>query len=237
MRWDAYLILKIAGILTFVFAGTLYSHKKQGIPLTKCLIITVLASAAAFAASRLWFITQYALGSEPYTPKDLLEAWNDAGSVLYGWIIGGTAMIVLLTDLYKINTVRFLDRVVPWMLIAQMFNRFGCFIGQCCWGKPTDFFLRVWNSHEKAMVHPVQLYEAALDGLLFYFVLRRQKRAGEASFLYYTGYAAGRFFLEFLRGDNHAVFLGLTVPQLTSVFVLIAVPLLWKTPEVKKQLS
>ena len=237
MRWDAYLAFKTAGILTFVFAGAFYAHKKQNLPLMKCLVVTALVAAAGFAASRFWFIAQYALGSEPYDPKDLLEAWNEAGSVLYGWIIGGTAALILLTNLFKINTVRFLDRVVPWMLLAQMLNRFGCFAGECCWGRPTDLFLRVWNSHEKAMVHPVQLYEAAFDGLLFYFVLRRQKRAGEASFLYYTGYAAGRFLLEFLRGDNHAAFLGLTVPQITSVFVLLAVFLLWKTPEVKNQLS
>jgi phosphatidylglycerol:prolipoprotein diacylglycerol transferase len=69
-------------------------------------------------------------------------------------------------------------------------------------------------------VHPVQLYEAALNvilylGLMWYF--GRRKRDGSIAALYLMMYPVIRFSVEFLRGDERQKLLGLTVAQLLSV--------------------
>ena len=235
MNWDAYLIFKTAGILTFIFAGAFFANRRYQFSFLRSIFITTWAVGLGFVFSRVWFIAQHALGSEPYDPATFKEAWEDAGSVLYGWIFGGTVAVIFLTQVFKMRTIKFLDAVSPWMLMAQMFNRFGCFAGQCCWGRPTHFFISVWNKHEKAMVHPVQLYEAAFDATLFWLLMTRCKKTGEATFLYFFGYSFGRFFLEFLRGDNKPAFLFLTVPQWTAAGVMIGIYFLWKSPDLQKQ--
>jgi phosphatidylglycerol---prolipoprotein diacylglyceryl transferase len=230
---DAYLFFKIAGILAFVLGGT-HSAKKAGIPPKKAFFVLFWAVLAGFSASRLWYIVQHTFGSELYAPADPLEAWNDAGSILYGWILGGAAAIVFLTRKWAIPTVAFFDRILPWMLVAQILNRFGCFAGECCWGAPTAFFLSVWNSHEGALVHPVQLYEAAFDAALLWLMCTHAKRPGEATYLYFMGYSMGRFFLEFLRGDNGPALLFFTVPQVTALAVMAYMHYVWKRPSSAK---
>jgi phosphatidylglycerol:prolipoprotein diacylglycerol transferase len=69
-------------------------------------------------------------------------------------------------------------------------------------------------------VHPVQLYEAAFNAVVFLVILvayRRHKREGTVTALYLTTYPVGRFLLEFLRGDEPVRPLGLTGAQYISV--------------------
>lgn len=228
MTWDAYLLLKTAGIVVFVFIGSFYASK-NGFSLAKSLVITACAVMLGFIFSRGWFILQHAFGSEPYAPETFTEAWNDAGSVLYGWVSGGTLAIWLLCKAWKLKPVQFLDYVLPWLLFAQALNRFGCFAGECCWGSETTFFVHVWNSWVRAEVHPVQIYEAVFDISLFILCFKKARRPGSRTFLYFFGYPAGRFFFEFLRGDNQSALLFLTVPQVASLVILTWTWLLYKS--------
>jgi len=71
-------------------------------------------------------------------------------------------------------------------------------------------------------VHPVQLYEAAL-ALVLCVLLHRSFRGrewtGQIAVRLALGYAAIRFFTEFLRADNPAVWLGLTLSQVISLLI------------------
>ena len=219
MTWDTYLILKTAGIAVFVFAGS-YAASRKGFSLAKSLVITASATMLGFLFSRFWFILQHALGREPYDPATLSEAWNDAGSVLYGWVTGGVLAIWFLCKVWRYKPVKFLDCVLPWLLLAQALNRFGCFAGECCWGRETTFFIHVWNSLVRAEVHPVQLYEASFDIVLFILSFRLFHKPGDRTFFYFFSYPTGRFFFEFLRGDNQPALLFFTVPQVASIIIL-----------------
>ena len=206
MEIDAYLILKVLGISIFIFWGA-FCIARAGFPFFKAFLITSMAALGAFATSRAWYIVQHGFGSEPYSPPDWNAAWNDAGSVLYGWILGGLAVVWFFSKLWKWPLYQVTDKLVPSVLIAQILNRFGCFSAGCCYGKPG---------------HPVQLYEAAWDFLVFLLVWnQRNKPEGRVSFLYIVGYAVGRFFIEFYRGDNGPAALGLTVPQITSLILIV----------------
>ena len=222
MEWDLYLFLKCAGIAVLVFAGGYSISRAFNISRSKAYLINSAAVFAAFAGSRIWYIVQHYYGSEPYVFTSLRDAWDNSGSVLYGWVIGGTLMLVFLTRRLKLDTIKYLDIVLPWLLVAQSLNRLGCFDAGCCYGAATTlpFPFSVQGDIAGGRVHPVQLYEAVFDLLFFWFIRTRPKKRGLPTFLYFVGYPTARFFFEFLRGDNQPAALGLTVPQIASVVLV-----------------
>ena len=221
MDWDFYLTVKVGGIAVFIFFGGIAVSKKLGISRAKAFFINALAAYAGYLVSTSWYIIQQVFGSDPYVFGDLFTAWDEAGAVLYGWILGGTATLVLLARHFKLNAVRYLDAVLPWLLLAQMLNRLGCFDAGCCFGSVTNFPLWV-EGENGAHIHPVQLYEALFDLGLCIFLLSK-KRQGMRTFLYFVSYPAARFLFEILRGDNQPALWFMTVPQVTSVLILIVV--------------
>jgi phosphatidylglycerol:prolipoprotein diacylglycerol transferase len=69
-------------------------------------------------------------------------------------------------------------------------------------------------------LHPTQLYEALFGLALFGFLIvyrKRQRREGELIALLFLGYSFGRFFFEFLRGDDRWIAFGMSVPQYLSI--------------------
>lgn len=87
-------------------------------------------------------------------------------------------------------------------------------------------------------VHPTQLY-SVLDGLILlgllsaYYPLRR--RDGEVAALLLVTYPITRALIEYLRGDEAAVFLGMTISQTVSAVLFLAGVAFWawllKRPE------
>ena len=213
MNWDLYLTLKVGGIAVFIFAGGIAAARALNLTRSKTFFINACAVLAGYFLSTSWYIVQHIFGSEEYEFTNIFQVWDEAGAVLYGWVIGGTLALALLTRRFKLPTVRYLDAVLPWMLVAQFLNRLGCFDAGCCFGKP-------WGPDGTI---PVQLIESIFDLCLFFFIRSRKPRQGQNTFLYFTGYATARFFFEFLRGDNQPAFWFMTVPQVTSVCILILV--------------
>ncbi len=229
MDWDLYLVLKTAGIVVFVFAGGVAAAKTLNISREKAYLINASAVIVGFVVNRLWYIIQHIYGSEEYAFRSITQladawgAWDDAGSVLYGWILGGTFTMILMCRVFKINALKYLDRVLPWLLIAQVLNRLGCADAGCCYGKATTFALAVYNSNINGPSIPVQLYESLFDLLLFIFIWSKRRRPGFPTYAYFIGYPTARFILEFMRGDNHPALWFMTVPQVTSVLILVVI--------------
>src|SRR5688572_14920219 len=70
-------------------------------------------------------------------------------------------------------------------------------------------------------VHAVQLYEAVIAAALAIWLHRRRPQFnGEIAIRLLAGYSIARFALEFFRGDNQPVYLGLTISQVVSLLLL-----------------
>ena len=87
--------------------------------------------------------------------------------------------------------------------------------------------------------HPSQLYEAALEGLLLFLVLRWAthhakwlQRKGAVTGLWLVGYGASRLALENVRNPDQGMPdfpLGLTMGMILSIpMVLVGMVLLWR---------
>ncbi len=226
MSWDAYFLFKISGVFLFIAGGSWYAHKAH-LPFLKTFFVAVFAVVCGYFGSSTWYILQ-----NENTPIKSIAEWaalmDSSGSVLYGWIAGATVAVYVLSKILKLPTAKVFYILLPWALGAQILNRFGCFSGQCCWGSGCSLPWAVYNDFEGIRVHPVQLYEAAWDAALLWLLLRvRPDCAEKRIFIYYAGYPLGRFFIEFFRGDNQPAWLGLTVPQVTSLLFLAAVASAW----------
>ena len=122
--------------------------------------------------------------------------------------------------------------------------RTGCFLAGCDYGLPTASFWGVRfppgslaaidhvrrgfvpPGSPSLPVHPTQLYEAALGlcaGLAAAVPIARGKRDGTAFATFLSIYAAGRFAIELLRGDqDRGAAWGLSTAQWVSVSFALA---------------
>lgn len=156
-----------------------------------------------------------------------------AGMTFYGGAVTGTATLYALLSAFKKNTeftaAEWLDLLTVPFLVFHIFGRIGCFLGGCCYGKATDSF---WGIpfpdnpsagifHGGRKVLPTQLYEAAaLAGIAVFLSLYKSERKFA---VYCVLYAAARFLIEFLRGDDRGSLGGILSPaQIISVAVLAA---------------
>lgn len=143
------------------------------------------------------------------------------GFVFYGGLIGGLAAGFYHARRNKLPFLKLADWCMAALALGHGIGRLGCLAAGCCYGRHTDLPWGVSMAGDPSR-HPTQVYEAVLNlalfGVLVRFVLPRvadkrwREGAGLAS--YVLGYAALRFAVEFLRGDDRGTFvLGLSPSQ------------------------
>jgi phosphatidylglycerol---prolipoprotein diacylglyceryl transferase len=98
--------------------------------------------------------------------------------------------------------------------VAVAIGRLACFVGGCCYGRPTDlpWGVRFATSGDALSRHPTQLYEAAFHLMLAGVLLAFQRRGllqGQLIKLYILCYLAYRFLTELIRPEPQLWF-GLT---------------------------
>lgn len=154
------------------------------------------------------------------------------GLVFYGGFFLAIAAAMVYCRMQKLDIARVFDIFTPALALGHAMGRIGCFLNGCCYGKPTEICLGMayppgsdpFRRYGAATLHPVQLYEAAINLVIFaamMWIVRRGKR-GMAIGAYLAIYGVIRFTDEFLRGDHQRYWNGLTAAQ---VIGLILVPI------------
>lgn len=211
------------------------------------LFVGGLVGARGFYVAQYWGTRVQSLG-------DVIKIW-EGGIVLYGSIMGGTAAFVLYRALRPFPFLPMLDVIAPALALGIGIGRIGCFLNGCCYGDLCELPWGVafpgphgiqpgsapWADQVRhglitrtadwsLPVHPTQLY-SALDGfvlmalLLAFFPLRR--RDGEVMALLMVSYPVTRFLIEWLRNDEGAFLVGMTISQTISVAVFTGGVLMW----------
>jgi phosphatidylglycerol:prolipoprotein diacylglycerol transferase len=180
-------------------------------------------------------------------PLSILRVW-EGGMSFHGGFLGVVAAGVLFCRAERIPMLPAADVMAlatpPGLLLGRIAN----FVNAELWGRPTGLPWGVIFPGEAAQAcagvagpcarHPSQLYEAVLEGLILGSVLlwlawRRGwlRRPGAVAGLFFAGYGAARFLVEFLRQPDaqfvspgnplglalHAGGWGLTMGQLLSL--------------------
>lgn len=184
----------------------------------------------------------YLLGHFSLLLEDPLEALSTEGFVVYGGVIVGILVGLLLCKHYKLPFGDMMDTLIPTVAMAQGFGRIGCFLAGCCYGAPTDsVFGVVFPEGSSAPagipLWPTQLLSSAGDFLIFAILLLVEKKGVPRTVpaaLYLGLYGIGRFFIEFLRADTRTYFFGLSSNQWVS-FVFLGVCIALVVSAYKKQ--
>ncbi len=151
-------------------------------------------------------------------PVEILKMWK-GGLGIPGGVIGGALALWLYTRSKKLNFMQWADFIAPGLLIGQAIGRWGNFVNQEVYGKPTDLPwaltidppYRISGFEHVSKYHPLFLYESllALIGAIVLIQVDKkwQKKLfkGDLLWLYMIIYPTVRFFLEFLRLDPSPV--------------------------------
>lgn len=230
--------LGVALALWFLFVQA----KKQGINavlMADAAFYTILFSLVG--AKLFLFIGHFSY----YTsyPGELFSLAR-TGGVFQGGLAFGVIFALWYFRKKRIPTWKAADIIGPALALGHGFGRIGCFAAGCCYGRECSFSWGVNFSNEYAHnltgiplglpLHPVQLYESALNFLNFFvlfLILRRKKFDGQVFSLYIINYSVIRYFTEFFRGDHPdkafliqstSPFLSFSLPQLFCILGLIA---------------
>jgi phosphatidylglycerol---prolipoprotein diacylglyceryl transferase len=136
---------------------------------------------------------------------NVFRIW-DGGMSFHGGLTGVMVAGLIFARVKKKNVADVCDFLAPLPGIGLMTGRFGNFINNELWGKPTDLpwgFLVTDSTGMTAVRHPSQLYEAGLEGLLlfvvlFWFTSKPRPRLAPTG-LFFILYGCGRFVIEWVR--------------------------------------
>ncbi len=204
-----------------------YRGKKQGLQHELIFNLTIWCLIGGILGAKLlYYLTQLkAIIADPSLLLDVSQ-----GFVVYGGIIFGIFAGFLFTKKHKLNFLTYFDLVMPSIALAQGFGRLGCLLAGCCYGEKTNSFFHIIFTDSKYAPNnisliPTQPLSSAFDFLNFFilvWIAKHTKAHGQVAGFYLTFYSAGRFIIEFFRGDLERGEIGiLSTSQFISIFTFL----------------
>ncbi len=166
-------------------------------------------------------------------PLDAINIRN-GGLGIPGAVIGGVIALYLFTRRHKLSFGVWMDIVAPSLALGQAIGRWGNYVNQELYGKPTDLPWGIFIDPQHRLpafavyerYHPIFLYESlwnfGIVALLLWISRRYEKRLlpGDLFLIYLVAYPLGRFILEFLRLDPSQVG-GMNINRIVMLLVAV----------------
>lgn len=164
-------------------------------------------------------------------PLDAIAIWN-GGLGIPGAVIGGALALYLFCRRRGLNFLVWADIAAPALALGQAIGRWGNFVNQEIYGRPTDlpwgiFIENPLEGYDAGYFHPLFLYESLWNFLnvilLIWLSWRYEDRLlpGDIVLTYLVVYPTGRFLLEFLRLDSSQI-AGINANQTLMLVVALA---------------
>ncbi|CAH2212738.1 prolipoprotein diacylglyceryl transferase [Tepidibacter aestuarii] len=198
VRW--YGVLISTGIMLGMVLA-LREARRVGINEDKLLDLLLIAIPCSIIGAR----TYYVIFNWGIYKGNIYEMINirGGGLAIHGAIIASVLVAYIFCRVKDLDFLKILDLTAPSLAFGQAIGRWGNFINQEAYGRPTDL---PWAINVDGVnVHPTFLYESFWDFCLFLFLmwLRKNKKYDGNVFVYYAIiYSVGRFFIEGLRIDS-----------------------------------
>lgn len=166
----------------------------------------VWAALGIVLGGRLGYILFYDLPVYLADPLQVFAVWR-GGMSFHGGLLGVVLAIGIFTRRRNIPIFGLIDTLAPVAPIGIGLVRIANFINSELWGSPTDVpWAMVFPNGGPEPRHPSQLYEAALEGLLLFIILRllthtffKLKSPGFVGGAFIAGYGVCRIIVEFFR--------------------------------------
>jgi phosphatidylglycerol:prolipoprotein diacylglycerol transferase len=171
-------------------------------------------------------------------PIEIFKIWH-GGMAFHGGMLGTIIAMWLFARQYKVPVPAVMEVVAASVPFGLFFGRVANFINSEIVGRPADvpwaFVFPGWGPEPR---HPVQLYEALLEGVALFVLLRwlthqrlALKTPGVVGGAFLAGYGAFRIVCEFFKHEEYRSLVGdgvLTmgmlycIPMIAAGFWLIA---------------
>jgi phosphatidylglycerol:prolipoprotein diacylglycerol transferase len=186
---------------------------------------------------RTGYVLFYNLPHFAQNPLEILQLWK-GGMSFHGGFVGCLLAVVLFARWKGLAILSLGDVTCTVAPIGLFFGRIANFIKPELWGRPADVpWAMIFPGAGPLPRHPSQLYEAALEGLVLFFVLVLCVRAGQLKRpglivgVFVLFYGLARSFCEFFREPDPQLGLlwrGLTMGMLLSIpMILAGIGLIW----------
>lgn len=248
IRW--YALAYVAGILlgwryvlSLIKTPTLWGARTPTLTAPQVDDLVLWATIGVIVGGRLGSVLFYNTDMITERPLEIFEVWK-GGMSFHGGVIGVAIAMLLFARSNKVALLAVADLVAACEPIGQFFGRIANFINGELWGRHTAVpwgmvFCndRLQDSTGQCPAgsdprHPSQLYEAGLEGLALFLLLRlathRYKwlqKPGAVTGLFLILYAVFRTILEFVRepdANRSDLPLGLTMGMILSAPMILA---------------
>lgn len=212
--------------------------------------ILLVPLVLSIAGARLYHVIDYwdVYVASPFSAVNI----QNGGLGIWGGLAGAFLGFWILSKIRHLNLLSLLDLISPSLLLGQAIGRFGNWINQEAFGPPTNLPWGIFISPEnrpaqysqETHFHPTFFYEAILDFIFFFILVRLSKpstvnrqpstaKPGRTFALYLILYSTGRFIVEFWRIDTWTID-NIKIAHLLSVIgVLIGLVIITKSPKAR----
>lgn len=235
-RW--YGLMYVLAFVATYFILRAETRRKQ-LPLTTDDVADLVFYGAmgVVLGGRFGYILFYNLGFYLENPLRIFAVW-EGGMSFHGGFLGVILAFVLFARRKRISFWALIDMAAQCAPVGLGLGRIGNFINGELYGRQTDVpWGIIFPGGGGIPRHPSQLYEAFLEGLLLFlivrFAARRSPATGVAGWTFVAGYGLFRFIVEFFRQPDAQLgtFLGLlSMGQLLSLpMFLLGSAMVFKT--------
>lgn len=192
----------------------------------------------AVIGGRLFYVLFYNLAYFLEHPLQIVWPFDQLGNFVgisgmsfHGGFIFAFLYLLYSLKKYKVKYTDFQLALVPNVPIAIFFGRIANFLNGELYGRATESKIGMY--FEGILRHPSQLYEAFLEGILLFIILKFIARTKYAKYL--GGFLAGfyilfRFLVEFFREPDIqlGLFYGFSMGQILSTVMLFIIFIYFK---------
>ncbi|HRP78755.1 MAG TPA: prolipoprotein diacylglyceryl transferase [Aquamicrobium sp.] len=195
--------------------GRLWAGGQSPVSATDIDDFLIWAAAGVVLGGRLGYILFYDLARYVQNPADILAVWQ-GGMSFHGGLTGVTVAMILFARRRGFSVWSLFDIIAAGVPVGFGLVRVANFVNSELWGRTTDVpWAFVFPNGGPEPRHPSQLYEALLEGLVLFVVLRllthralKLKTPGFVAGAMVAVYGASRIFVEFFREpDAHIGYL------------------------------
>ncbi len=183
--------------------------------------------------ARLFYVLYYGFNYYITHPMEILKIWH-GGMSFHGGLIGLIIAGVIISKKYKIKFYDLADFVTIPAALSLFFGRIGNFINGELYGRVTNvpwaFYFPLAPDKGTLPRHPSQLYEAAKNLAIFFFLFTHYKKYGnkvnkKGYYFWHFMFLYGllRFIIEFFREPEieFNLIITLTAGQVLCLIMMI----------------